>query len=102
VTCVRGDVGDHKADEDGAAIQRFLIVEFAAAIAELSDSGLAENAAADVGEVKAPLAGLRIVEAQAERFDMAGGTVDLKFDEIGAAIPNFSDDRGAVVLDPGC
>ena len=45
--------------------------------------------------------GLGVVQTQAQAFEMSRRVLDIEFPEIGAAIPNFSDDRKAVEVDPG-
>ena len=57
---IRSDLGDHKSNEDGSAIQCFLIEELATAINELADGGLTQYAIGAVGRIEAPLVGLRI------------------------------------------
>jgi len=58
---IRSDVRNNKSNKDGSAIECFLTEELAASIFELANSGLAHGAAAAVGKIEAPLAGLGIV-----------------------------------------
>src|SRR5262249_40196111 len=95
------DVRDHEADEDRAAVERLLGEELAAAVLELADRGRAQGAARAVREVEAPLARLRVVEAQAQALDVALRAFDLELHEVRAAVPHRTDHRGARVLDPG-
>src|ERR1051326_4339370 len=67
---VRGDVGDHEAHENRAALERFLVVEFTTSVLELADRGLRERAVAAIGEIQTPLLRRRIVEAKAEAFEI--------------------------------
>ena len=66
---------DDEAHQHAAVAELFLIVELAAPVLESADGRHAERAAAAVGEVQAPLARLRVVEAQRQRLDVAGGAV---------------------------
>ena len=101
---IRGDVRPDESNIDASAFPEFLVIELAAAVLELADhrlNGLAEGGVFAVGPVDAPLAGLRIVDAQGEALDVAGRAIGFEFLEIGATVPDFSRDRGAVELDPG-
>jgi hypothetical protein len=55
VTRIRSDIGDDEADQDGAAVECFLVDEFAPSILELADCRNAQNAAAAAGDIQAPL-----------------------------------------------
>ena len=96
-----GDVFENIAHQDSATVEWFLIVKFAAVIFEFADGGDADGALRAVRKIQAPLVRLRIVEAQREAFDVAGGAVHFQFHQVGAAIPEFADDGGAFVFDPG-
>ena len=97
----RRDVGYDKADEDGSAIECFLGKELAAPILELADRGLAHGAAVAACKIEAPLAGLGIVQTQIQTFEVTSRAIGLELYQIGAAIPNLADDRGALIFDPG-
>src|SRR5262249_48154024 len=94
-------VRDHEAHADGLSVERLVVEELAASVREAADGRLRHGAAGGVREVQAPGARLRVVETQAQRLDMAGGSVDVELDEVGAAVPDLAHDGGAVVLDPG-
>ena len=69
---------------------------FAAPIPELADHGYAQGTAVAAGKIEAPLAGLGIVEAQGQKFEMASWAIGPDLRKIGAAIPNLSNDDSAV------
>src|SRR5580700_9489961 len=97
-----GDVAPDDADQDGSAVECFLVVKFAAAIFEFADRGwLAEDADFAVGKSEIPLMGLRIVEKESEVLEMAVGAIGFYFFELGAAIPDFTDRHRAVHFRPG-
>src|SRR5262249_11125111 len=98
---VRRDVGDHEAHEDGAAVERLLVVELAAAVLERADRRRAQGAGPDVGEVEAPLPRLGVVEPQADAFEVTGRPVGDQLHEVGPAVRDGPDDGRALVLDPG-
>src|SRR5262249_23202363 len=100
VTRGRSDVRDHEAHQDRFAIEGFLVDELAPAVLEATDRGYAQSTARAVGEIEAPLAGVRVVQAQGQGLDVTGRPVDVKLYEVGAAVPDFSHDGGAVVFDP--
>src|SRR6185436_2974779 len=85
-----GDVGDDEPDEDRAAVERLLRVELAAAVPELADRRRREQAVAGVREVETPLPRLRVVETQAESFEMAVRSVRAELHEIPAAVPDLA------------
>jgi len=58
---IRGDVGYYKSNEDGSAVQCFLVEKLAASIFEFADRGLTQRTAVTVGKIEAPLVGLGIV-----------------------------------------
>src|ERR1700722_1238109 len=88
-------------DQDHAAVKFFLIEKFAAAVLEFADGWNAEGSYAAVREVQAPLMRLWIVKPQRNTFDVAAGAIRLQFHHVGAAIPDFSHHRRAVIFDPG-
>jgi len=98
---IPSDVRPDISHENGSPVQCFLIEELAAPILELTDRGLAQRAAAAVGRVETPLVGLGIVETQRQNFEVTCWAIGLELREIGAAIPNLSDDGRALVFDPG-
>ena len=49
---------------------------------EFADHGHAQSTAVAAGKIEAPLVGLRIVETQREKFEMAGGAVGDDLGEI--------------------
>ena len=55
------DVGNHKSNQDGPAIERLLVEELTASVFEFADSGLAQATAFAVGEIETPLTRFRIV-----------------------------------------
>ncbi len=97
----RRDVRYNEPNKDGSAIQCFLVVEFAASILELADRGLAQGAVVAVGKIEAPLVGLWIVETQVQTFEVPFWAIGLELYQIGAAIPNLSNDGSALKFDPG-
>src|SRR5258708_21772138 len=98
---IRRDVRYNEPNKDGSAIQCFLVVEFAASILELTDRGLAQGAVVAVGKIEAPLVGLWIVETQVQTFEVPFWAIGLELYQIGAAIPNLSNDGSALKFDPG-
>jgi hypothetical protein len=72
-----------------------------APILDLAHRRLAQRATTDAGEIEVPLVGLWTVQTQAQTFEMTCRPIGFKLDQIGATIPNLSDDRGALVFDPG-
>jgi hypothetical protein len=52
-------------NKDASVIEQFVVEELAATILELSDIGPFHGAVGAVGPIDAPLAGFRVVEAQA-------------------------------------
>src|SRR6185369_66638 len=97
----RSDVGDDEADQDRPAVQQLLVEELAAPVLELSDRRLAQGPAAATGKIETPLMGFRVVEPQAESFDVTRRAVDDKLDQIGASVQNLADGGRAIVLHPG-
>src|SRR5712691_3522682 len=97
----RRDVRYHEPNQDGSAIQCFLVVEFATSSLEFADRGLAQSAVVAVGKIEAPLVGLWIVEAQVQTFEVPLRAIGLEFQQIGGAIPNLSNDGSAVKFNPG-
>ena|SRR5216683_4266349 len=98
---IRRDVRYNEPNKDGSAIQCFLVVEFAASILELADRGLAQSAVVAVGKIEAPLVGLWIVEAQVQTFEVPLLAIGLELQQIGASIPNLSNDGSSVKFNPG-
>ena len=98
---VRCDVRDDEPDEDGAAVEVFPGVELAAAVLELADRRWRHRAAAAVREVEAPLAGLGVVEAEAQAFDAARGALHVELHEIRRAAPDLPNHGRSLVFDPG-
>lgn len=70
-------------------------------ILDLAHRRLAQSATTEAGEIEVPLLGLWIVQTQAQTFEMTRRPIGFKLDQIGATIPNLSDDRGALAFDPG-
>jgi hypothetical protein len=97
---IRSDVRYNESNKDGPLVHSFLREKLAAAILELANRGWTQCAASAVGEIQAPLAGLGIVKTQVQTLDMTGWPIDLKLNQICAAIPNFSDDASAFIFDP--
>src|SRR6266852_5905391 len=98
---IRRDVRYNEPNKDGSAIQGFLIVKFAASIFELADRGLAQGAVVAVGKIEAPLVGLWIVEAQVQTFEVPLLAIGLELQQIGASIPDLSNDGSSVKFNPG-
>src|SRR5713226_6048577 len=98
---IRRDVRYNEPNKGGSAIQCFLVVEFAASILELADCGLAQGAVVAVGKIEAPLVGLWIIETQVQTFEVPFRAIGLELYQIGAAIPNLSNDGSALKFDPG-
>src|SRR5258708_6280558 len=101
VAGIRRDVRDDKSNQDGPSAQCLLIEKLAAPVLELANRGLAQGATGAVGEVEAPLVGLGIVEAKGQGFEAACRAGDLELQEVGAAVPDFVNDRSALIFDPG-
>src|SRR5260370_10315158 len=57
---IRGDVRDNKSNENGAAVQCFLVDKLTASIVEFADRGLTQRTAVTVGKIEAPLVGFGI------------------------------------------
>jgi hypothetical protein len=70
MTGPRGDVGNHEPNQDGSALENFLVEELSASVLELPDCRLAQGATAAAGEVEAPLMRLGVVETQAQGFNV--------------------------------
>ena len=98
---IRSDVGDDKSNENGAAMQRFLVEKLGAAIFEFANRGLAQRTAAAVGKIETPLMGLRIVQPQGQRFYVPSRTIDFEHQQIGSAIPDLSDESSTFIFGPG-
>src|SRR6185436_15791203 len=95
---VRCDVRDDEPDENGAAVEVFPGVELAAAVLELADRRWRHRAAAAVREVEAPLAGLGVVEAEAQAFDATGGALHVELHEIRRAAPDLPNHGRSLVF----
>src|SRR5512138_62480 len=88
-------------DVNRAAIQRVLAEELTATVGESAEHRRpVERSVSCIGPGDVPLVGLGVVEAESHPFDVAGRTADVEFAEICAAIPNFSNDRRALVFQP--
>src|ERR1700682_311400 len=98
VSRVRGNVRDDKSNENRSTIQIFLVEELAATVFELPDRRLAQCSKAAVGEIQAPLMGIRIEKAQRQSLDMPGRAIHLKLDQIRASAPDGSHRGGTVVF----
>src|SRR5882672_10472115 len=94
------DIGNDEANQNRFAVERFLVVELASSILEFADRRLGQAAAADAGEVEAPLAGLGVVQTQAQGLDAASRTIDHQLHQVGSPTPDAPNDAGSVVLDP--
>src|SRR4029079_18770664 len=95
-----GDAGDHELHEKRAAVERFLIVELAAAVAELADRRLRHLAVRGVGEVQRPLLRLRMIETHADGLEVAPGAVGDELDDVGAAVEERAYGGDPLHLDP--
>lgn len=98
---IRSDVRDHESNEDRSAVQGFLGEELAASILELTDRRWAQDPAGDARKIEAPLAGFGVVQTQAQRPDVACRPIDVELHQIGATVPDLSNDGGTFVFDPG-
>src|SRR5262249_29254262 len=78
-----------------------LIVELALRALEFADHGPVEDSVAAVDPIEAPLARLWVVETQACSLDVACGTAHIELQQIGPAVPDFSDNGNPVVFGPG-
>jgi hypothetical protein len=98
---IRSDVRDNKSNKDGSAIQWFLIVKLTPSIFKFADGGLAQGAAIAIRKIQAPLVGFGIVQAQVQTLEVACWAIGHELHQIAAAIPNFANDAGAIIFDPG-
>jgi hypothetical protein len=69
-------------------------------ILDLAHRRSAQSATTDAGEIEVPPAGFWTVQTQAQTYEMTCRPIGFKLDQIGAAIANLSNDRGALVFDP--
>ena len=93
------DVREDMSNQDGFAIERFLVDKLAAAVFELADHGLGHDTVFTVGKIEAPLMGLGIVKTQFISLSAPlGRRVELH--QVGAAIPHLSDDDKGFHFDP--
>src|SRR5580698_8618472 len=97
---VGGQVGPIKSNQNGFAIDCVLSKELAVSVLELADLGWVEDTDLAVGPIEPPLVGFRIVNAQGQTFDVAGGAVEFNLVD-GGAIINLAADTGPVKFDPG-
>src|SRR5262249_12718991 len=71
VAGVGASLGDHEADLDRTPVEILVVEEFAAAAVEAADRRLGQRARGAVGEVQAPPARARVVEAEAQPLPSA-------------------------------
>src|SRR5438270_2983581 len=91
---------DDKADEDRAAAERLLVVKLAAPVAELADRRRRKRAVGRIREVERPLPRLRVVQTEAEPFEVTSRPVRRQLDEVRLPIPHLPHHRRPVHLDP--
>ena len=92
--------GPDAAGEDGPAVIGFLVEEFGAAVLEFAYGGDGYCAVFAIGPISCPLAGLRVIEEQVHSFEMAERAFGFDLFELGAAVPYFSGNYGAVESGP--
>jgi len=73
VARIRRDIGDDEADQDGAAVERFLVEEIAPSILELADGRYAQDAGPAAGDIQVPLMRLGIVQAKRQKLEVSAG-----------------------------
>src|SRR6267154_1481452 len=94
------DVGPDESDQYRPALEQFLIVELAAPVREFPDGRLTQCTVVAIGEINAPLAGLRVIEKECEALEVSGRTARLNFFELGATPPDRPYGDGAFHLHP--
>lgn len=82
------------------APRTFPVVDLPDAILEPTNRQLRQRPAAAVGEVEAPLPGLRVEQPQAQVFDVGGRAVAHQIDKVGVAVPYLAHRGAAPVLGP--
>src|SRR5215472_13950436 len=101
VSGVRGDLRPDESQQNHAAVDLFPIIKLALTVLEFTNGRYAKGAVFGVGPVDAPLMSGRIVETESHAFDVAGAAAGFELFDIGASVPEFSRDRGAVKFVPG-
>src|SRR5512146_1315657 len=97
----RCDAGPDVAHQAVTPIVRVLGIELTDAVAELPDGRRPHQGPCFArGPVDAPLAGLRVVEAQGQSLDRPARPPHLHLLELGTAVPDLAGLRRAVELDP--
>src|SRR6185437_8666922 len=76
---IRGDVKETVSRENRSAIEYFLIVEFAAPILEFAYHRLFQRTPT-TGPIQTPLMRVRIVQSEAQAFDVTGRAAHLKLE----------------------
>src|SRR5580692_11541111 len=100
VTRVGRDGGDHEADEDGAAVEGLLVQELAAPLLEFAHCRYAEATAPTARDIQTPLVRFGVVQTQGRELEVALWPLGFQLHQVGAPVPNFAHDAGAVVLPP--
>src|SRR5207253_6710594 len=98
---IRSDVRDAQSNQNGSAVELFLIVELGASALELADRRWAQGTRRTAGNIDAPLMGLAVVETQGQELEVTCRALDLDFAQVGASVPDAANDVGTVVVDPG-
>src|SRR5579871_419317 len=95
-------IGPNEADVDRLVVQFVYAIKFAASILESTNLGAGiHDAVFAVRPINAPLACLRVVEAQRQSLDVAAGTIEFDLLDHGTSIPYLARDEGAIELNPG-
>ena len=88
--------GPDATSQDRPAVVDLLVEEFGAAVLELAYSGDGYCAVVAIAPIGCPLPGLRVIEEEVHPFKMAEWSFGFDLLELGAAVPYFSGDYGAV------
>jgi hypothetical protein len=94
-------VGNNESPKNCSSVKWLLIVELATTILEFTNRRYTQSAAIDIGEIETPLMSRRIVESQTQSFEMTSRSSGFEFHQVGAPIPNLSDNGCALVFSPG-
>jgi hypothetical protein len=100
---IRRGAGPNEPGIDRSAFVDLLVIEFASAVAKLSDHGIRfEDSIGGVGPVNAPLMGLGVVKAQGQTLDMylLLRVVDNHFLDLAATVQDFPTDRSPIEFHP--
>src|SRR5262249_4922332 len=93
--------GPNVANKDSPAVQSILAIELTPAVFELADIWRqTERAILAICPIETPLMGLGIVQTKSQAFDVAIGTADVEFLQLGAPVPDLASNGSTVKLSP--